>query len=130
MTLLKYLPYAGWPLAGLIFWFWLGVKEDLAAEIERCNTDKLKSALEAERATREIQLAAERERAQQIASSLAAAERALAQQRRSTSEAEERAENAIAAIQKEANREPQDCGNARPDRDFWNDLRLHNNQIR
>lgn len=60
MVFLKFLPYAGWPLAGLMFWFWLGARDDLAAEIERCNTDKLASVLEAER----IASKAEREAAQ------------------------------------------------------------------
>ena len=57
----RLLPWAGWVLAGLIFWFWLGAKEDLAAEVERCNSDKLSAIAEAENITR----LAERKAAQQ-----------------------------------------------------------------
>jgi len=44
----RFLPYAGWPLAAIIFWFWLEGKENLAREIERCNTDKMAAVAEAE----------------------------------------------------------------------------------
>lgn len=66
MVFLKFLPYAGWPLAGLIFWFWLGVRDDLAAEIERCNTDKLAAVLEAERIASQAQREAADERIIQL----------------------------------------------------------------
>lgn len=56
--LLRLLPYAGWPLAGVLFWFWLGAREDLAAEIERCNVDKLASIAKAEQVAREATEAA------------------------------------------------------------------------
>lgn len=49
----KLLPYAGWPLAALIFWMWLGGREDLAAEVERCNSDKLLAIAQAEQVARQ-----------------------------------------------------------------------------
>ena len=49
----KFLPYAGFPLAAVMFWFWLGVKEDLAQQVELCNQQKLVAVVEAERLTRE-----------------------------------------------------------------------------
>jgi hypothetical protein len=61
LAYLKLLPWAGWGLAALLFWLWLGVREDLAAEIERCNSDKLASIAAAEQITREaVSEAAER----------------------------------------------------------------------
>ena len=49
----KLLPYAGWPLAAMMFFFWLGLKEDLAQQVELCNQQKLQSIMEAEKLTRE-----------------------------------------------------------------------------
>jgi len=49
---IKLLPYAGWPLAALMFWFWLEGRENLAREVERCNTDKIATVAEAEAAAR------------------------------------------------------------------------------
>ena len=49
----KALPYLGYPLAALMFFFWLGLKEDLAQQVELCNQQKLQSVAEAERLTRE-----------------------------------------------------------------------------
>ncbi len=51
---LKLLPYAGWPLAAMMFFFWLGAREDLAASVADCNTDKLAVIAEAEQETREL----------------------------------------------------------------------------
>ncbi len=59
----KLLPYMGWPLCGVMVWLYLGVRDDLAAEIERCNTDKMTSIAEAERVAREgVQSAWDKER--------------------------------------------------------------------
>lgn len=55
MALLRFLPYAGWPLAAILGWMWLEAREDLAAEKERCNADKLSAIVEAEKITREAQ---------------------------------------------------------------------------
>ena len=55
---IRLLPYAGWPLALLVGWLWIDAKEDLATEIERCNTDKLAAVAAAEKVTRETLQAA------------------------------------------------------------------------
>ena len=57
----------GYALAAVFFFLWIGVKEDLAAEIERANTDKLSAALEAEKITREALSAAEARRVRELA---------------------------------------------------------------
>lgn len=49
----KLLPYLGWPIAALLFTFWLGLKEDLAQQVELCNQDKLQTIAVAERQARE-----------------------------------------------------------------------------
>lgn len=53
MTWLRLLPWAGWPLAALTLLLYLDKRGELAAEIQRCNADKLASIAEAERVTRE-----------------------------------------------------------------------------
>ena len=40
---IRLLPYAGWPLAALLFFFWIGLKEDLAQQVELCNQQKLQT---------------------------------------------------------------------------------------
>ena len=55
---IRLLPYAGWPLALFVGWLWIGAKEDLATEIERCNTDKMAAVAAAEKVTRETLQAA------------------------------------------------------------------------
>ena len=50
--LLKAIPWAGYGVAALMFWFWIGLKEDLAQQVELCNQQKLESVAEAERLTR------------------------------------------------------------------------------
>ena len=58
---IKLLPYAGWPIAVLMFWFWLGARDQVIEERESCNADKLTSALESsELARTAMQKAAER----------------------------------------------------------------------
>jgi hypothetical protein len=82
--LLKYGPWAGWPLAALCFWLWLGARDDVAAEIERCNTDKAEAIARAEEIVREAereaadaaiadlrQLVVEAEKAREIAAEAA-----------------------------------------------------------
>ena len=48
----KVIPWAGYPLALALFWFWLEGRENLAKEIERCNTDKAIAAAEASESAR------------------------------------------------------------------------------
>ena len=71
MVLLRLLPFAGWPLAAIVFWLWLGVRDDLAAEVERCNTDKLTSVLAAERISSQAQREAAKERIIQLTQQVA-----------------------------------------------------------
>lgn len=47
-------------------WLWLEAREDLAAEIERCNADKLSAVAQAERITRTTQERAFEERIAQL----------------------------------------------------------------
>lgn len=51
--LIKVIPWAGYGVAAIMFWFWLGLKEDLAQQIELCNQQKLQSVAEAEHLARE-----------------------------------------------------------------------------
>ena len=53
MPYLKLLPWAGWPIALMFFFFWLGLKEDLAQQVELCNQQKLETVATAERLARE-----------------------------------------------------------------------------
>ena len=53
MPYAKLIPWAGYPIAVLMFTFWLGLKEDLAQQVELCNQQKLQSVAEAEKLTRE-----------------------------------------------------------------------------
>ena len=50
--MLKLLPYAGWPLAALMVWAYLGQRDENAQQIATCNSEKLESVAEAERLTR------------------------------------------------------------------------------
>ena len=49
----KFLPYAGWPLAAFTLWLYIGAREDVAQQIELCNTQKITAVAEAERVARE-----------------------------------------------------------------------------
>lgn len=52
MPALKFLPWAGWPIAAMLFFFWLDGRENLAMETERCNTDKMTAVAEASEVAR------------------------------------------------------------------------------
>ena len=71
---IKLIPWAGWPLAALMFFFWVGLKEDLAQQVEICNVQKLETIAAAERMSREALLNA-REREQIERDSIIQAER-------------------------------------------------------
>ena len=71
---IKYLPYAGWPLAAIMFTLWLGLKEDLAQHVEICNQQKLEVIVESERIAREA-LSEAREREEEERRSIIRAER-------------------------------------------------------
>lgn len=60
---LRYGPYAA---IAVLFWLWIDTEKELAAEIERCNTDKLQSALEQERIARNALVNANAERVRQL----------------------------------------------------------------
>ena len=48
----KLIPWAGYPIAALMFWFWLEGRENLAIEIEACNTRTIETVAEAESVAR------------------------------------------------------------------------------
>ena len=50
---LKAIPWLGYPIALMFFFFWLGLKEDLAQQVELCNQQKLETVAIAERLARE-----------------------------------------------------------------------------
>ena len=52
MNALRFLPYAGWPLAALLFFMWLNEREAVIEEREGCNVEHLQAALESEQAAR------------------------------------------------------------------------------
>ncbi len=60
IQLLRFLPWAGWPLAIMLGVLWLEARDDVIRERESCNSEKLVEAIESER-----MVAAEREAADQ-----------------------------------------------------------------
>lgn len=44
----RLLPFAGWPLFGLMIWLYLGQRDTTTQVIERCNTEKAQAAAEAQ----------------------------------------------------------------------------------
>jgi len=58
VQIIKFLPYAGWPLAILFYFLWQGVQEDLADEINACEMAKMAMVAEASEAARKAQGAA------------------------------------------------------------------------
>lgn len=96
----KVIPWAGYPLALALFWFWLEGRENLAAQVEICNNQKLQAVADAERTVREALAAAtERERVaamERVRRAQAAAESATA----ARLEAEEQASRAQATIRR------------------------------
>ena len=57
---------SGYLAAAVLFWLWTEAREDLAAQIESCNGDKLRAVAEAEQVARQ----AEREAAAQTVAEL------------------------------------------------------------
>lgn len=51
--MMPWLTVGGWAGTLLFFAMYLGVRDDLAAEIERCNTDKMSAVAAAERVARD-----------------------------------------------------------------------------
>ena len=109
--MIRFLPYAGWPLAALVFWLWLGARDDLAAEVERCNADKLESIANAEAITRSALENAHSEQLAELARQVAAAERARAIADRARVEAEERPIETRTIIREVASADPESCLN-------------------
>ncbi len=67
MSMIKYLPWVGWLLLAAMTSLYLGKRDDLAAQIESCNTDKVQAVADAEKAVREALVAAqERERVEAV----------------------------------------------------------------
>jgi len=50
---MPWLTIGGWAGTALFFFMYLGLRDDLASEVEQCNTDKITAVAEAERITRE-----------------------------------------------------------------------------
>jgi hypothetical protein len=104
--LARFLPYAGWPLAALIFYFYLGARDQIVEERESCNADKLTSALESsELARTALQEAAERRFAELEALALSA-DRARRIAESARLEAESRPER-VRTVVREVSREDQ-----------------------
>lgn len=96
----KIVPWAGYPIALALFWFWMEGRENLAAQVESCNTDKIRSVAEAERTVREALAAAtERERAA-VAERLRRAQAATETATAARLEAEAQADRAQATIRR------------------------------
>ncbi len=100
----KLIPWAGYPLALAFFWFWIEGRENLAAQMESCNTDKITAVAEAERVAREAEAAASaRERVEaeeRIRRARAAAESAEAA-RLAAEEQAQRAQETIRKLMRE-----------------------------
>ena len=83
---IRLLPYAGWPLAALMVWFYLGTRDELVKEVEACNTRTITTVAEAEAEARralqasfelrvrELELLAQGEREARTIAELAASE--------------------------------------------------------
>ena len=101
----RLIPWAGYGVAALLFWLWLGLKEDLARQVELCNQDKLRSVAEAENIAREALQEAHSRRLAQI-EALVRAERdarKLAEMARSDAENEAlAAQETIRAMMRDA----------------------------
>ena len=101
----RLIPWAGYGVAALLFWLWLGLKEDLARQVAECNQDKLRSVAEAENIAREALQEAHSRRLAQI-EALVRAERdarKLAEMARSDAENEAlAAQETIRAMMRDA----------------------------
>lgn len=72
----------GYVAAVALFWLWLGAREDLASEIDACNTRAVEAVAEAERAARQAEreaTQAEIDRQRRIAASQAKAREIVAE---------------------------------------------------
>lgn len=106
---LAYIAIAGWLGALLAGNAWLGAREDLATERERCNVDKLEEVLEQERMTSQtIIRALERDKARetQLAASLAIA---LERSQGVARQADNAAAEAVAAMESFTDASPENC---------------------
>lgn len=88
--IVKLLPWAGWPLAAVIFGLWLGLRDDLAEAQATCNAEKLQAVAEAEAVARNaLQTSLDRRIRDLEAMALAeSAARASAEAGRATAEAD------------------------------------------
>ena len=109
-------------------WGLVDAKSDIKEEIGRCNTAIETSRADAEKLTREVQMAAEGVRRAQLIEEIEREKLARALAEAGEIDAQNKAESALAAIRQEAKRNEQDCGNSRPDTEFWNSLRLRDKE--
>lgn len=108
---LRLLPWAGWPLAAAIFVLWLDARDDLAAEIERCNADKLASIAEAERIVRTASKEAYEARLAELTRRAAKANEAREIAERAAQEARERTIETRTIVREIASADPEGCLN-------------------
>ena len=101
----RLIPWAGYGVAALLFWLWLGARDAIIEEREGCNQDKLRSVAEAENIAREALQEAHSRRLAQI-EALVRAERdarKLAEMARADALAgAESAQNTIRRLMREA----------------------------
>ena len=96
----RLIPWAGYGVAALLFWLWLGLKEDLARQVELCNQDKLRSVAEAENIAREALQEAHRREIAERDSIIAGQRKALALAATGATEATTKAEQAQATAER------------------------------
>ena len=99
----------GYAAAAVLFWLWLGARDDLASQIKQCNTQKITAVAEAERITREALQDASQAREEALAQRLRQVE--IARQR--ATEAAEQAMNRPVEVREVIQRvtDPQSCLN-------------------
>ena len=127
---LKFAPWLGWPIAAMLFWFWIGAKENLAAEVERCNADKLSAIAEAEQVAREATQRAAQQRISMLERQAERERKAREIAAQTASDAESRARGAqqtirelMARAPQESDIDPKDCLNVPVPGDIIDSLR-------
>ena len=88
----------GYVAAAVLFWLWLGARDDVAQAVELCNQQKLVAVAEAENLAREASEAAFQRRLADIEAQLALEQEARLRASQGRLEADSRAEAAIARL--------------------------------
>lgn len=95
----------GYAAALVLGWLWLGARDDVAAAIESCNTDKMRAISEAERITRETERAASDREILQLRQIISDAEKAREIAIRAAREAESRPVRVQEVVRRVADRD-------------------------